>query len=181
MNVKNLWKLDTLNNDKVPPFSSANRSEPPCSPLSLKKHLSIPRLIFLWLSSPSLCYLAPDGVCTAEQNVCDQICVPTKEGFYCKCKTGYEIHPLTNRTCFGKYTWCFPHGRWVQTTGKTFLKTLKNNQHFGISWPYVYGSLKRMRMSSPTFSLFGEVGITQGMLEYHLNWALFNRYGVPVY
>ena len=38
-----------------------------------------------------------------------------------------------------------------------------------------------MHISSPTCSLFGEVGITQGMLECHLNLALFNRYGVPVY
>ena len=46
---------------------------------------------------------------------------------------------------------------------------------------YVYGPIKRMHLSSPTCSLFGEVGITQRMLECHFNVTLFNRYSVPVY
>ena len=38
-----------------------------------------------------------------------------------------------------------------------------------------------MHMLDPTCSLFGEVGITLGMLKCHYNFALFNIYGVPVY
>ena len=46
---------------------------------------------------------------------------------------------------------------------------------------YVCGSIKRLHLTSPTCSLYGEVGITQGMMECHLNFAFFNKYGVPIY
>ena len=38
-----------------------------------------------------------------------------------------------------------------------------------------------MHMLDPTCSLFGEVGITEEVLECHHNFALFNIYDVPVY
>ena len=46
---------------------------------------------------------------------------------------------------------------------------------------YVSSHIKMMHMSDPTCSLFGEVGIMQGMLECQYNFAFFNVYGVQVY
>ena len=42
-------------------------------------------------------------------------------------------------------------------------------------------SHQMMHMSDPTCSLFGEIGITEGLVECHYNVALVNIYGVPVY
>ena len=50
-----------------------------------------------------------------------------------------------------------------------------------IALTFVYSPIKRMHLYSPTCSLFGEVGITQGMMKCHFNFTLFNKYGVPVY
>ena len=46
---------------------------------------------------------------------------------------------------------------------------------------HVSSHIKMMHLSDPTCYLFGEVGITLGMLECHHNLALFNIYGVPVF
>ena len=55
-------------------------------------------------------------------------------------------------------------------------QTICHSANIVCNMTYVCSPIKRIHISSSTYSLFGEVGITQGMLECHLNLSLFNIY-----
>ena len=49
-------------------------------------------------------FFSDTGTCGSTNGGCEQVCVDTDGGYYCKCDPGYETHPYDPKKCVGKLT-----------------------------------------------------------------------------